>query len=422
VANADHAIGDPQSVANALGHTTYLDRFDGNGRPLTIRDANNVVLTTTWHPRGWLLSSSINSLNTGYERDAVGQLTSLTRPDGSKALYGYDAARRLVSVGDLGGRTMTHTLDNLGNITQTVWTNADNSVARRSVSSFDTLGREQRSTQTRNAVNFVTQYGYDANGNRRLVTDPKTQSTNAQFDALDRPRQVTDALSGLLRLSYDARGQLTELRAPNNASTTFSVDGLGNVTQEVSPNSGAGHATYDGAGNVVTLTDARGIVRTQSRDALNRLTAVSYPSGGENVAYTWDSGAGCTFGIGRLCAVSDNGGSTGFACDARGNLVRQTRTEAGFTYTPLYSHDDADRLAAVTAPLNQALTIGRDADGLVEEIITEAEGNPQLKLVEQVRTRPRTPTSSSATTPTATCSRARCPGAPPATATTRWTA
>jgi len=48
-ANADHAIGDPQSGANALCHTTYLDRFDSNGRPLTIRDANNVVLTTTWH-------------------------------------------------------------------------------------------------------------------------------------------------------------------------------------------------------------------------------------------------------------------------------------------------------------------------------------------------------------------------------------
>jgi len=174
--------------------------------------------------------------------------------------------------------------------------------------------------------------------------------------------------------------------APNNASTAFSVDGLGNVTQEVSPNSGATNAIYDGAGNVVTLTDARGIVRTQSHDALNRLTAVSYPTGGENVACTWDSGAGCTFGIGRLCAVSDNGGSTGFAYDARGNLLRQTRTEAVFTYTTLYSHDDADRLASVTAPSNQALTVVRDADGLVEEIITEAEGNPQLKLVEQVRT------------------------------------
>ena len=92
---------------------------------------------------------------------------------------------------------------------------------------------------------------------------------------------------------------------------------------------------------MVTLTDARGMVRTQSHDALNRLTAVSYSTGGENVAYIWDNGAGCTFGIGRLCVVNDNGGSTGFAYNARSNLVRQTRREAGFTYTTLFSHDDA---------------------------------------------------------------------------------
>jgi RHS repeat-associated protein len=386
VSNADHAVGDPQTIVNALGHTTRMDRFDGNGRPLAMRDANDVAMTSGWHPRGWLMASSIAALNTTYDRDAVGQLLSVTRPDASKMSYDYDAAQRLISTSDLTGRTTNIARDNLGNITQTTWSNPGGGVARRAVSSFDVLGREQSSTDTRNGTNFVTQYGYDANGNPRLTTDPKSQSTSTQFDALDRAREVTDAIAGLTRLAYDARDQLTELRAPNNATTAFTIDGLSNLSREVSPNRGTLNATHDAAGNLLTLTDARNITQTRSYDALNRLSAVSYPAGGENITYTWDSAVGCTFGIGRLCAVSDNGGSTTYAYDARGNRLRQTRTEAGFTYTTSYGHDTADRIASIVAPTSQVLVMGRDTDGVVQQITTNAEGNPQLKLVDGVQT------------------------------------
>ena len=76
------------------------------------------------------------------------------------------------------------------------------------------------------------------------------------------------------------------------------------------------------------------------------MSSLTYPAGGENVTYTWDAAAGCTFGVGRLCAITDNGGSTRYAYDARGNRVSQTRTEAGFTYTTSLGHDSADRLAS----------------------------------------------------------------------------
>jgi len=385
VSNADHAVGDPQTVVNALGHTTNMDRFDGNGRPLALRDANGVAMTSTWHERGWLLTSSIAGLTTQYERDALGQLLSITRPDGSKTSYSYDAAQRLINTSDVAGRSANITRDNLGNVTEATWTNPGGAVARRAVSSFDVLGRQQSSTDTRDGVDFVTQFGYDANGNPRITTDPKGQSTNAQFDALDRAREITDAISGLTRLSYDARDQLTELRTPNNATTTFTVDGLGNVSREVSANRGTLNATFDAAGNLLTLTDARGITQTRSHDALNRVSSVNYPAGGENITYTWDAAVGCTFGIGRLCAITDNGGSTRYAYDARGNRVSQTRIEAGFTYTTSLGHDTADRLASVVAPTAQVLTMGRDADGLIQQITTEAEGNPQLKVVDAVQ-------------------------------------
>eukprot|EP01041_Mallomonas_annulata_P015344 gene15344-32492_t len=166
--------------------------------------------------------------------------------------------------------------------------------------------------------------------------------------------------------------QLTELRTPNNATTTFTVDGLGNVSREVSANRGTLNATFDAAGNLLTLTDARGITQTRSHDALNRVSSVTYPAGGENITYTWDAAAGCTFGIGRLCAITDNGGSTRYAYDARGNRVSQTRTEAGFTYTTSLGHDTADRLASVVAARKAA------AAGVGSSVITLNAGDSFL--------------------------------------------
>lgn len=392
-ASADHAVGDLQSSINAQGHTTHFDRYDGNGRPLAARDPNDVVQGWSWHPRGWLTSATEDGLATVFERDAVGQTLSVTAPQ-SQLNYAYDAAQRLATVSDIAGRTTAFARDSLGNITQTDWTDPGNVLARRSASSFDVLGREQSRTELHNGAARTTQYGYDANGNRRLTTDPKSQSTQFHYDALNRQRQTTDAHSGTTQLSYDARDQLTQLQAPNGATTSFTVNGLGNVTQDVSANSGTTNRTYDAAGNVLTSTDARGITQTRTYDALNRLLSVSYPTPGENITYTWDSAPGCTYGVGRLCAVIDGAGSSRFAYDSRGHLLSHTRTEAGFEYTTTYTRDEDGRVIGLTYPTGQEVNFIRDSDGVIEQITTDAEDIPGLKVVDQVRVNAASQTTS----------------------------
>jgi RHS repeat-associated protein len=383
-ANADHAVGDLQSITNAQGHTTHFDRYDGNGRLLQARDTNGVVLSYSWHPRGWLLSSTVDGLTTVYERDAVGQVLSVTTPQG-KLNYIYDAARRLVTVSDMAGRAVAYTRDAKGNVLQTEWVDPGDVLALSMANGFDVLGREQSRTEWHNGVARTTQYGYDANGNRRLTTDPKNQSTTLQFDALNRQRQTIDALFGTTQLSYDARDQLTQFQAPNGATTSFTVNGLGNVTQEASANSGTTNLTYDAAGNVLTSTDARGITQTRTYDALNRLLSVSYPTPGENITYTWDSAPGCTYGVGRLCAVTDAAGSSRFAYDSRGHLLSHTRTEAGFEYVTAYTRDEDGRVTELTYPTGQVVNFIRDSDGVIEQITTDAEDIPGLKVVDQVQ-------------------------------------
>ncbi|PCI80761.1 MAG: hypothetical protein COB20_02570, partial [SAR86 cluster bacterium] len=47
------------SVTNPLGHVTQVTSYNSRGLPLTTIDSNNVVTNMTYHPRGWLLSSTI---------------------------------------------------------------------------------------------------------------------------------------------------------------------------------------------------------------------------------------------------------------------------------------------------------------------------------------------------------------------------
>jgi len=378
--------GNIATVTNALGHLSRYTAYDLNGRPLAITDPNGTVTTLSYTPRGWLKTRRSNGLTSTYDYDGVGQLTAVTRPDGSKILYSYDQAHRLNSITDLKGNRIEYTLDPMGNITKTEWLNADGTPAKRQDAGFDALGRLQSAFATRDAINYATTFGYDPNGNPTTITDPRSKTTATQYDALNRPSRIIDALNGQTIPSYDGQGQLTQFKAPNNAQTIFAVDGLGNVTQEISADRGTRNSSYDAAGNRLTLADARGVLETRTYDALNRPLTVSYPLAGENRRYTWDTGTGCSNGIGRLCQITDNGGSTRFAYDTRGNLVSETRTEGGVTLPAMhYGWDSADRLVTQITPSGKTLTALRGSDGRILQVSAAVGSNPQLNLVSDIQ-------------------------------------
>lgn len=183
---------------------------------------------------------------------------------------------------------------------------------------------------------------------------------------------------------YDGLDQIKSVTDPRTLTTSYTVNALGNATQQVSPDSGTTNRTFDEAGNMKSATDARSIQISYTYDALNRLTSATYLTTGENVTYIWDAGTGCTYGIGRLCQMTDSGGITGYAYDDQGNLVKATRTENNLTLTTQYNYDGANRPTYQVLPSGRTVTWERaNLYGRIDTVTTSS-GTTTTPLVKQI--------------------------------------
>ncbi len=365
------------SITNPAGHVTRVTRHNARGLPLELIDANGVVTQMTYHPRGWLLTSTVldpgpggDQAVTRYEYDKAGQMSKVSLPNGAFLTYEYDAAHRLTAIGNNLNERQEYTLDAAGNITQEVLRNSAGTITRTQQSVFDELSRIQ---QAIGGAGQVTHFDYDNNGNQTLIAvDPAglNQRTLQAFDALNRLHTSTDALHNQSRFLHDARDNLIEVADQRGLKTVYTFDGLNNLVELHSPDTGITRYTHDAAGNLLGQTDARGVLAQYSYDALNRLTAVTYPdSPGENIAYFYDQ-ADAEYGVGRLTRVNDQSGSTSYVYDHRGNQLQSRVTIQGNAYTTAYAYDIADNLVQTTYPSGRVVNHLRDSLGRTAEVST----------------------------------------------------
>ncbi len=376
--------GQLQRVTNALGHVTRYDGYDANGRLLQWTDPNGLKTVYAYDPRGRVLSVTQtppggDSRVTTYAYDAAGHVVSTTLPTGLTLTYTYDAAQNLRRVADNLGNYVDYGYDLKGNRTQTYTHDAAGTLVRAVDLAFDARNRVSQI----NAGGSVTQQIADALGNLVQITDPNTvagggtAATHNRYDALNQLYQTVDRLSGGTLYSYDANDRLKSVQAPNDSLTQYQHDDLGNRLQEASPDRGTLRYAHDAAGNLVQQTDARGIVSAYAYDALNRLTHIDYDGSAEDVTYSYDGASGCSFGLGRLCAVVDESGTTAYGYDAFGNVLVQAHVELGITYNTFYTYDAGNRVLSLTYPDGQLVHYARDALGRIGTVTTTVNGLAQ---------------------------------------------
>ncbi|MCE2722571.1 MAG: hypothetical protein ACK51J_05060 [Burkholderiales bacterium] len=350
------------TTTNPLGQTTSITNYNSHGQPTRIVDANGFITELLYDLRKRLVSRTVQGEVTQYQYDNVGQLTRVTLPDGSYVSYLYDAAQRLFRMQDGPGNFIQYTLDNAGNrIGESVY-DKTGALARSRSRVFDDLSRMIREIGGASPSTQITQYAYDANGNKYAESNPNGVGAYYTYDGLDRLTQITNQNSPsdvITKFEYDLQNNLTKVTDPKNLATSYSYNGFNELVSQVSPDTGSTSFTYDAAGNMLTKTDARGVTFTYTYDALNRVTAISFPpyqtDPAEQVVYTYDT---CTNGKGRLCSLSDKTGTTSYSYNAKGRVVAKSQNVGSLTQTVTYAYNNVGQLTGIVYPSGTSVSYG----------------------------------------------------------------
>ncbi|WP_460242364.1 RHS repeat-associated core domain-containing protein, partial [Aurantivibrio infirmus] len=383
--------GNVSSVTNALGHVQQYTSYDASGRVLQMIDANGIVSDFTYTARGWLstatlrapIGSNSNDKLLQYGYDAVGQLTSMTMPNGSVIAYEYDGARRLTAIEDAQGNRIEYTLDAAGNRTAEVIKTSAGVATKSMTQSFDELSRLR---EVVGADNQLQQFNYDVNDNLTSDTNGRNFTTTQDYDALNRPTTTLNAESNTVEFTYDGRDNLTSVTDPRGLTTSYTYDAYDNVTELNSPDTGLTTFVYDDANNLISQTDARGVSVNYQYDALNRLTAETYPTSPSlNKTYTYDDTSNGNVGIGRLTQIQDQLGITQYRYDFSGNLLSNTQTIDGNTYSIAYEYNADDAVTQQTYPSNRRINFTRNnLEQITQITTTNSSGSTTTSLADTI--------------------------------------
>ena len=402
--------GDVQTVTNALSHVVTFNEYDKNSRLTKMTDANGLITTMTYHPRGWLTSRSVangtTTETTQYDYDNVGQLTRVTLPDGSALNYAYDAAHRLVGMSDgatiangqlanLTGNKIVYTLDNMGNRTGESNYDPTGTLAKTKSRVIDSLNRLQQdiggTTYASAPTSAITQYGYDNNGNLTSSTDPLGRVTTNNYDALNRLVSVIDPYNGTAKPTvylYDNASNLTRVTDPVGLATDYTYNGHNNLITQLSPDTGTTQFKYNVVGNVTAKLDAAGRCSVTAYDTLNRVATLKHfaasnastnttvgcvattaASAEETITCAYDditaSGGGAG-GKGRITQITDLTGTTHYTYDKNGRVLikKQTLTSTAsinggatnLVKSVTYAYNSSGQLSSMVIPSGQTVS------------------------------------------------------------------
>ncbi|NID05883.1 RHS repeat protein [Luteibacter jiangsuensis] len=391
------AQGRLATVTDALGHVTTYSAYDTYGNPGQVVDANGVVTSMTYTPEGWLATivrdASGTPSTTSLTYDAVGNVVQTTDADGVVLHYTFDDASRLTDITDGAGNRIHYTLDAAGNRTNEETLDASGAVRRAVSRSFNSLSQLLTVTDAlnRTVLSFDTTDGYDAEGKPVHSRDAKGVQRKQGYDSLGRLVSTINDYNGTNPSTanaqtvsqYDASDNVAGISDPSGLNTVYDHNGLGDLTGIHSPDTGTTLFTVDAAGNRITKTDANGIVTTYTYDALNRVTSATYADTSLNVAYFYDeantvTGCSASAPVGHLTRVVENGVTTSYCYDARGNVTDKRQTQGAITDAMHYAYTPANRVQSETRPGGAVVAYARNSFGQVTGVsVTPASGVAQ---------------------------------------------
>lgn len=353
----------PQVSADADDPTVSTMVYDGAGNPVQVLDAEGGLSRYEYNgsnqmvrmisPAGRVTEYSYDACGrlaatyeaagtaeqsvTRYEYDADSRLIRQVYGDGSEARVRYDACGRVLSITGSGvASPVFYTWDSCGRVKSI----RDNKWGTRSFT-YDAASQVVAVT---NGAGGVTHYRYDEAGNVTSVMDPAGRITRYEYDLMGNVLAVTDPLGVRTTSTYDAAGRLLTSIDGNGAVHSFGYDRDGVPCSHSVNGSLLYRMERDSARRTMTTYDHAGVdafgapvVTVESYDRLGRLvrqrrefgaqipesfrTAYMDETGGYELSYAYDADGLRTEFVHPL-------GSSAYAYDAAGRMVKQTDTTA----------------------------------------------------------------------------------------------
>jgi RHS repeat-associated protein len=331
-------LGRRASMTDVSGTTTY--RYDLLGR-LTSKQSPEGNITYAYDPAGNLISLQAGALTVSYAYDSLNRLASVTEPSTGTTAYSYDLAGNLQNSTYPNGVAHAYSYDSLNRLTTLAVNKGSSPVA----SYAQTLGPTGRLLSVAELGGRTVNYTYDAvyrlaGESVALAMSGLNGSVGYAYDAVGNRTQTISTLAGVSSVSfgYDVDDRLSA-DTYDAAGNTVSSGGLGNLYdfENRLVQRGSVSIVYDGDGNRVSET-AGGVTTKYLIDDQN-------PTGfSQVIAETGSDGGTRTFvyGLERISQLqfipSSNSSVTSFYIYDGHGSVRALANPAG-AITDTYDYD-----------------------------------------------------------------------------------
>ncbi|CAI8867651.1 RHS repeat-associated core domain-containing protein [Pseudomonas sp. IT-P291] len=359
---------------DALGAITEY-HYDEVGRLIALL-APDEALTSCEYRNGFLHTRTCGQATWSYPRNAQGDITAVTDPDGQITRYFYDSKGCLLTIrfpDQSGHRFVWNALGQL--LEETLPDGAQRTF------SYDALGRRISRQDEHGAV---TGYEWDAVGRLARTTRPSGAPRAFRYNACGQVTADTDELGRVTRYEYadDLRlvsrrinpdgsalkyrydhAQLLLTEIENEVGDTYRLDYTpgGLIRQETGFDGRRTAYSYDLNGQLLEKTefgdDGSLLVTGYRRDSSGRLRVKTLPDG-VKVEYRYDS-------LGRLVSVDDGQNHLlAFEYDRQDRLI----TEHQGRGTLRYGYDACGRLKRLRLPDACVLVYHHDKGGALTAI------------------------------------------------------
>jgi RHS repeat-associated protein len=365
------------SFTNEVGHTTTITEHSPIGAPSLFTDANGITTRLVYDGDNRLKDiiedeGGVNATTT-ITYNKTDQILSVTPPNVAALTFVYDDARRLETITNAVGETISYTRNPMGGITDTHMSDDAGTITYQLTQVFDQKNRVMSAIgagATGSGTDAVTEFGYDREDNLTSITDPRNKTWSQAFDGLDRLKSETDPLNATtdygLSPQTGAQNPLTSVTDARGATTNYIRNGYGEVVREVSFEAGTTEYVRETRGLITQMKDARNIVSNYTYDDMGRLLTVSYPSeSSSNITYGYDAGPN---GKGQLTSVTEDYGVTTYTYNTLGQMTGMTRTINGQSYATGYTYDLAGEVLTTSYPSGRVVSHTRDAAARVTDV------------------------------------------------------